>query len=52
MLSFLCMHSGARTYYLNRSQPPLLSAMIKIVYAATRNQTLLTTALPVSVQSM
>ena len=40
-------HAGARTYYLNRSQPPLMSAMIKIVYAATQNRTLLTTALPV-----
>jgi Trehalase len=39
--------AGARTYYLNRSQPPLMSAMIKIVYAATQNRTLLTTALPV-----
>ena len=39
--------TGARTYYLNRSQPPLMSAMIKIVYAATQNRTLLTTALPV-----
>jgi alpha,alpha-trehalase len=42
--------NGARTYYLNRSQPPLMSAMIKIVYAATQNRTLLTSALPLLIQ--
>lgn len=29
--------NGARTYYLNRSQPPLLSAMVRVVYEATND---------------
>ncbi len=33
--------AGIRTYYLNRSQPPLFSEMVKIVYQATDNKTLL-----------
>jgi hypothetical protein len=32
---------GIRTYYLNRSQPPLFSDMVRIVYEATGNRTLL-----------
>lgn len=39
---------GARTYYLNRSQPPLLSAMVRIVYGATEDAALLRSALPVT----
>ncbi|KAL4432233.1 hypothetical protein ABPG77_005995 [Micractinium sp. CCAP 211/92] len=38
--------NGIRTYYLNRSQPPLFSEMVKIVYQATGNKTLLAQALP------
>ncbi len=39
---------GARTYYLNRSQPPLLSAMVRIVYGATEDAALLRSGLPVT----
>jgi alpha,alpha-trehalase len=38
--------NGARVYYLNRSQPPLLSAMVRTVYETTNDMALLTTALP------
>jgi alpha,alpha-trehalase len=39
--------NGGRTYYLGRSQPPMLSEMVAAVYGATRNDTwLLATALP------
>jgi neutral trehalase len=33
--------AGIRTYYINRSQPPLFSEMVRIVYEATGNRTLL-----------
>jgi alpha,alpha-trehalase len=42
--------NGARTYYLNRSQPPLLSQMVKAVYEATSDQNLLMTALPLLIR--
>ncbi|KAL4421491.1 hypothetical protein ABPG75_010782 [Micractinium tetrahymenae] len=38
--------NGIRAYYLNRSQPPLFSQMVRIVYEATGNKTLLAEALP------
>ncbi|KAK7358484.1 hypothetical protein VNO77_00412 [Canavalia gladiata] len=38
--------NGARTYYTNRSQPPLLSAMIYEIYCATGDTQLLKTSLP------
>jgi alpha,alpha-trehalase len=37
--------NGARKYYINRSQPPLLSQMVGIVYNATNNTDLLRTSL-------
>mmetsp|Transcript_3283 Transcript_3283/g.9510 ORF Transcript_3283/g.9510 Transcript_3283/m.9510 type:complete len:550 (-) Transcript_3283:20-1669(-) len=42
--------NGSRTYYLNRSQPPLMSAMVRDVYAATNDTALLNTALPLLVK--
>lgn len=39
--------NGARIYYENRSQPPLLSMMIRAVYAKTRDLTLLKRAMPI-----
>lgn len=39
--------NGARIYYTDRSQPPLLTQMIEELYRATNNQTLLADALPV-----
>lgn len=39
--------NGARVYYENRSQPPLLSMMVRAVYGNTRNLSLLKRALPV-----
>ena len=42
------MPNGARSYYLNRSQPPLLSAMVKLVHDATGNATLLRDTYPAS----
>ncbi len=33
--------NGIRTYYLNRSQPPLFSEMVRAVWEATGNRTLL-----------
>jgi alpha,alpha-trehalase len=38
--------NGARIYYLNRSQPPLLSQMVRIYIEQTRNATILERALP------
>ncbi|XP_057799475.1 probable trehalase [Salvia miltiorrhiza] len=38
--------NGARAYYTNRSQPPLLSSMVVDVYNRTRDETLLTKSLP------
>lgn len=34
-------NAGIRTYYLNRSQPPLFSEMVRIVWEATGNRALL-----------
>eukprot|EP00897_Mesotaenium_endlicherianum_P003011 jgi/Mesen1/2738/ME000169S01921 len=42
--------NGARSYYLNRSQPPLLSAMVSAVHAATGSTQLLRDAVPVLLQ--
>ena len=39
--------NGMRCYYLNRSQPPLLSAMVRLVLDATGNDSLLEDAYPV-----
>lgn len=39
--------NGARVYYENRSQPPLLSMMVRAVYAKTRDLSLLKRALPI-----
>ncbi len=36
--------NGMRSYYLNRSQPPLLSAMVKLVAHATGDQHLIAEA--------
>ncbi|KAI9495598.1 Six-hairpin glycosidase-like protein [Zychaea mexicana] len=41
------MPNGARIYYLNRSQPPLLTEMIKIYYEKTGDKAFLQKALPV-----
>ncbi|EFJ14331.1 hypothetical protein SELMODRAFT_156751 [Selaginella moellendorffii] len=38
--------NGARSYYLNRSQPPLLSESVKAVYAETKNKSLIEEAFP------
>jgi alpha,alpha-trehalase len=38
--------NGARRYYLNRSQPPLLTQMVRIYVEYTQNYTLLERALP------
>ncbi|KAL6005632.1 hypothetical protein ACLOJK_006202 [Asimina triloba] len=38
--------NGARTYYTNRSQPPLLSAMVTEIYKKTGNLSLIKRALP------
>ncbi|KAH7388450.1 hypothetical protein KP509_16G076300 [Ceratopteris richardii] len=42
--------NGARLYYENRSQPPLLSAMVREVYVATNDTELLQKALPILVE--
>ena len=42
--------NGARVYYLNRSQPPLLSSCVSAVYEATRDAEWLRQALPLLVQ--
>ncbi|CAG8648231.1 10307_t:CDS:2, partial [Dentiscutata heterogama] len=38
--------NGSRIYYLNRSQPPLLTQMVKIYYEATNDISLLRKAFP------
>ncbi|KAF2119237.1 Six-hairpin glycosidase-like protein [Lophiotrema nucula] len=38
--------NGARRYYLNRSQPPLLTQMVRIYVEYTQNTTILERALP------
>ncbi|KAF2260283.1 trehalose [Lojkania enalia] len=38
--------NGARRYYLNRSQPPLLTQMVRIYIEYTQNSTILERALP------
>lgn len=42
--------NGARVYYLNRSQPPLLSSCVATVYEATKDVTWLRQALPLLVE--
>lgn len=42
--------NGARVYYLNRSQPPLLSSCVTTVYEATKDVTWLRQALPLLVE--
>jgi alpha,alpha-trehalase len=42
--------NGARSYYINRSQPPLLSAMVRDVWAATRSDELLRVTLPLLIR--
>jgi alpha,alpha-trehalase len=42
--------NGARVYYLNRSQPPLLSSCVTAVYEATKDVTWLRQALPLLVE--
>lgn len=39
--------NGARIYYLNRSQPPLLTEMVKIYYEKTQDQSFLAQAIPI-----
>ncbi|KAI8069147.1 glycoside hydrolase [Gongronella butleri] len=41
------MPNGARIYYLNRSQPPFLTEMVKIYYEKTEDEDFLRKALPV-----
>ncbi|KAL3155290.1 hypothetical protein ABBQ32_013074 [Trebouxia sp. C0010 RCD-2024] len=38
--------NGARVYYINRSQPPMLSNMVRAVYEATQDDSFLAYALP------
>jgi len=38
--------NGARAYYLNRSQPPLLTLMVKIYVEYTNDTSLLDRSLP------
>lgn len=40
--------NGARSYYTNRSQPPLLSAMVRLVAGAGADATLVKDTYPVS----
>lgn len=42
--------NGARLYYLNRSQPPLLSQMVKAYISHTNDSSILERALPILVQ--
>eukprot|EP01018_Ginkgo_biloba_P012503 Gb_29944 [translate_table: standard] len=42
--------NGARTYYTNRSQPPLLSAMVRAIYTKTGDISLLKKTLPTLLQ--
>jgi len=39
--------NGGRAYYLDRSQPPFLTEMVRAVYQASRNATWLASVLPV-----
>lgn len=39
--------NGARRYYLNRSQPPLLTQMLRVYIEQTQNATILKRALPI-----
>ncbi|KAG0175338.1 hypothetical protein DFQ28_003600 [Apophysomyces sp. BC1034] len=41
------MPNGARIYFLNRSQPPFLSEMVKIYYETTGDRSTLDRALPI-----
>jgi alpha,alpha-trehalase len=41
------MPNGARVYYENRSQPPLLTQMVRVYVEYTQNYTLLERALPI-----
>jgi alpha,alpha-trehalase len=47
-----CVHTygfvpnGLRSYYLNRSQPPLLAAMVEAVWESTKDRNFLNKALP------
>jgi alpha,alpha-trehalase len=42
--------NGARQYYLNRSQPPLLSQMIRVYIEHTNDTSILTRALPLLIK--
>ena len=42
--------NGARVYYLNRSQPPLLSQMVKIYIEHTNDTSILTRAIPLLIK--
>ncbi|GLJ55871.1 hypothetical protein SUGI_1199660 [Cryptomeria japonica] len=42
--------NGARTYYTNRSQPPLLSAMVRAIYMKTGDLTFLKKTFPTLLQ--
>ena len=42
--------NGARVYYLNRSQPPLLSQMVKVYLKYTNDTEILDRALPLLVR--
>ena len=42
--------NGARVYYLNRSQPPLLTSCVAVVYDATKDLAWLRQSLPMLVQ--
>jgi alpha,alpha-trehalase len=44
--------NGLRSYYLNRSQPPLLAAMLAEIWAATKDRQLLERALPALKQEL
>lgn len=44
------MPNGARIYYLNRSQPPLLAQMVKIYVQHTNDTDILERALPLLVK--
>lgn len=44
--SFGFVPNGARTYYTNRSQPPLLSEAIRAVYRETQDKAFIETAFP------
>ncbi|KAI8377911.1 trehalase [Radiomyces spectabilis] len=41
------MPNGARIYYLNRSQPPFLTEMVKIYYEKTKDKDFMRRALPI-----